>query len=231
VLGAPHERAGFVCRKDALDNYFERQITQDMRRHLAAPFVMVMPDDTIGGFYTLSSTALRLTELPEDTTKRLPRYPLVPATLIGRLALDRRCHGRRWGSFLLLDALHRCATSDIASFAVVVDAIEGRGAKLLPARQFSAAAGFPVSSVPAHERHRGSIQIVRRRAPAPGHAAVPSSISQTNCISSSCQGRALSWRQGISKSLNRLLQPLSREASSATTPSASSGARAARPRP
>jgi len=95
-----------------------------MRRHLATPFVIVMPDDTIGGFYTLLSTALRLTELPEDTTKRLPRYPLVPATLIGRLALDRRFHGQGWGSFLLLDALHRCATSDLASFAVVVDAID-----------------------------------------------------------------------------------------------------------
>lgn len=124
LLGAQRDRAGFVCGKDALDNYFQRQITQDMRRHLAMPFVMVMPDGMIGGFYTLSSTALRLYELPEDIAKRLPRYPLVPATLIGRLALDRRCHGQGWGSFLLLDALHRCTTSDIASFAVVVDAID-----------------------------------------------------------------------------------------------------------
>jgi GNAT superfamily N-acetyltransferase len=54
----------------------------------------------------------------------LPRYPLVPAVLIGRLALDRRVHGQGWGSFLLLDALHRCTTSDIAAFAVVVDAID-----------------------------------------------------------------------------------------------------------
>lgn len=85
---------------------------------------MVMPDGAIGGFYTLSSTALRLQELPEDIAKRLPRYPLVPATLLGRLAIDRRYHGQGWGRFLLLDALCRCATSTIASFAVVVDAID-----------------------------------------------------------------------------------------------------------
>jgi GNAT superfamily N-acetyltransferase len=54
----------------------------------------------------------------------LPRYPLVPATLIGRLAVDRRYHGQGWGSFLFLDALHRCARSEIASFAVIVDAID-----------------------------------------------------------------------------------------------------------
>jgi GNAT superfamily N-acetyltransferase len=136
LLGAQHDRAGFVCGKDAFDNYFQRQITQDMRRHLATPFVMIMPDGAIGGFYTLSSTALRLHELPEDVTKRLPRYPLVPATLIGRLALDRRCHGQGWGSFLLLDALYRCTMRDIASFAVVVDAIDDE------ARSFYLHAGF-----------------------------------------------------------------------------------------
>lgn len=85
---------------------------------------MVMPDGAIGGFYTLSATATRLRDLPEDTAKRLPRYPLVPATLIGRLAVDRRYHGQGWGSFLLLDALHRWSASEIASFAVVADAID-----------------------------------------------------------------------------------------------------------
>ena len=120
LLGREHDRAGFICGKEALDRYFQQQVTQDARRHLATPFVMIIPDGAIGGFYTLSSTALRLQELPEDIAKRLPRYPLVPATLIGRLAIDRRSHGQGWGNFLLLDALHRCATTDIASFAVVV---------------------------------------------------------------------------------------------------------------
>jgi GNAT superfamily N-acetyltransferase len=124
LLSSHHPRAGFVCGKDALDQYFQRQVTQDARRHLATPFVMVMPDGAIGGFYTLSATAVRLQELPEDVAKRLPRYPLVPATLIGRLAVDRRYHGQGWGSFLLLDALHRCATTEIASFAAIVDAID-----------------------------------------------------------------------------------------------------------
>jgi GNAT superfamily N-acetyltransferase len=123
-LGSQHDRAGFVCGKDALDQYFQRQVTQDSRRHLASPFVMVMPDGTIGGYYTLSGTAIRLHDLPEEVARRLPRYPLVPATLIGRLAIDRRYHGQGWGSFLLLDALHRCAASEIAYFAVIVDAID-----------------------------------------------------------------------------------------------------------
>ena len=143
LLGAAHDRTGFVCGKDALDSYFQRQITQDARRHLATPFVMIMPDGMIGGFYTLSSTALRLAELPDDIAKRLPRYPLIPGTLIGRLALDRRCHGQGWGSFLLLDALYRCTLSDIASFAVIVECDRRRGAPLLSARRLPAVADSP----------------------------------------------------------------------------------------
>ena len=143
LLGTTHDRTGFVCGKDALDSYFQRQITQDARRHLATPFVMIMPDGMIGGFYTLSSTALRLVELPDDIAKRLPRYQLIPATLIGRLALDRRCHGQGWGSFLLLDALYRCTLSDIASFAVIVDAIDDE------ARRFYLHASFlPLPDLP-----------------------------------------------------------------------------------
>ena len=102
LLHAQRDRTGFVCGKDSLDQYFQRQVTHDARRHLATPFVMIMPDGAIGGFYTLSSTALRLADLPEDVARRLPRYPLVPATLIGRLAIDQRYHGQGWGSFLFL---------------------------------------------------------------------------------------------------------------------------------
>jgi GNAT superfamily N-acetyltransferase len=46
----------------------------------------------------------------------------VPATRLGRLAVDRRQRGNGYGRFLLADALHRAARSEIASFAVLVDA-------------------------------------------------------------------------------------------------------------
>jgi GNAT superfamily N-acetyltransferase len=89
---------------------------------VAAPFVLVLPDGRIGGYYTLSSTAVKLADLPEQIVKKLPRYPLVPATLLGRLAVDRGHQGKGYGRFLLADALHRAVRSEIASFAVIVDA-------------------------------------------------------------------------------------------------------------
>ncbi len=54
--------------------------------------------------------------------RKLPRYPLIPATLPGRLAVDRRQKGKGYGRFLLADALYRVSRSEIASFAVIVDA-------------------------------------------------------------------------------------------------------------
>jgi GNAT superfamily N-acetyltransferase len=89
---------------------------------MAAPFVLLLPDGTTAGYYTLSSTSVQFAELPAQTVRKLPRYPLVPATLLGRLAVDRRQQGKGYGRVLLAYALYRAAQSEIASFAVIVDA-------------------------------------------------------------------------------------------------------------
>lgn len=122
ALGPHHDRKSFASGVEALDRYFRSQAGQDVRKNMAAPFVLVLPDGAIGGYYTLSATGVKLTGFPDDITRKLPRYPLVPATLLGRLAVDRDYQGRGYGRFLLADALFRAVRSEIASFAVVVDA-------------------------------------------------------------------------------------------------------------
>jgi GNAT superfamily N-acetyltransferase len=122
ALGPHHDRNSFDSGVEVLDRYLRTQAGQEARKNIAAPFVLVLPDGAIGGYYTLSSTAVKLNELPADVTRRLPRYPLVPATLLGRLAVDVRYRGKGYGRFLLADALHRVVRNEIASFAVVVDA-------------------------------------------------------------------------------------------------------------
>ena len=121
-LGPHHDRISFASGVEPLDRYLRSQAGQDARKNMAAPFVLVLPDGAVGGYYTLSATAVKLADLPDQTVRRLPRYPLVPATLLGRLAVDRRFQGRGYGRFLLADALCRIARSEIASFAVIVDA-------------------------------------------------------------------------------------------------------------
>jgi GNAT superfamily N-acetyltransferase len=122
ALGPQHDRDTFTSGVELLDRYFRTQAGQDARKNMAAPFVLVLSVGGVGGYYTLSSTAVKLAELPENVARRLPRYPLVPATLLGRLAIDRRFQGRGYGRVLLADALLRVVRSEIASFAAVVDA-------------------------------------------------------------------------------------------------------------
>ena len=122
ALGAQHDRSSFACGAESLDRYFRTQAGQEARKKVAAPFVLVLADGSIAGFYTLSATAVRLAELPDAVARKLPRYPLIPATLLGRLAVDQRHQGMGYGRFLLADALYRAVRSEIASFAVIVDA-------------------------------------------------------------------------------------------------------------
>jgi GNAT superfamily N-acetyltransferase len=122
VLGPQHDRNSFESGAEPLDRYFKMQAGQDARKNIAAPFVLVLPDGGIAGYYTLSSTAVDIGEWPVQTVRKLPRYPLIPATLLGRLAVDRRQQGRGYSRHLLADALFRSLSSEIASFAVVVDA-------------------------------------------------------------------------------------------------------------
>src|SRR5216684_2638030 len=128
-----HDRTNFACGNAPLDRYLKEQAGQDLRRACATPFVMVPMggDHSILGYYTLSSYGIDVGELPADIVKRLPRYPLIPATLLGRLAVDQRRQGQGIGEFLLMDGLHRTLVQslEIAAAAVVVDAIDAHAAK------------------------------------------------------------------------------------------------------
>ncbi|MGY2053133.1 GNAT family N-acetyltransferase [Methylobacterium sp. JK268] len=120
---AQHDRSGFACGVEARDRSLRSQAGQDARRHIAAPYVLLEPPSPAGvGFSTLANTSLRAAELPASRVTKLPRYPLLPATLRGRLAVDAERRGRGFGTLLLLDPLRRCLRSETASLAVVVDA-------------------------------------------------------------------------------------------------------------
>ena len=125
-LKASHDRAGFHCGVPELDRYLHNQAGQDARRKVAAVFVLVDRSGSILGYYTLSAYGVRLAELPEDIARKLPRYPIVPATLLGRLAMSSSRRGERNGRFLLMDAIYRSwrNTSEVASVGVVVEALD-----------------------------------------------------------------------------------------------------------
>lgn len=122
LLDSGHDRSAFTSSSAPLDRYLREQVSQDMRRKVAACFVALTDDQRIAGYYTLASASLLLADLPAATAKKLPRYPTVPAVRMGRLAVDQAFKGLGLGAALLADALERAARSEIASYAMVVDA-------------------------------------------------------------------------------------------------------------
>lgn len=122
-LGPEHDRSAFSCGVDALDRYFRERVSQDIRRRVATCFVALPAEDpVIAGYYTLAAGSIPMAELPEADARRLPRYPVLPAALIGRLAVDRRYRNQGLGAALLFDAIMRVARAEAAVFAIIVDA-------------------------------------------------------------------------------------------------------------
>lgn len=124
-FGPQHDRPNFSCGNEALDRYFQERVRKEVDAKVAAAFVMA-DGPTVLGYYTLSAHSIERQSLPEDIVKKLklPKYEFIPATLMGRLAVDLKYQGQRIGEILLMDGLQRSylQSSQVASFAVVVDA-------------------------------------------------------------------------------------------------------------
>ena len=147
ALDKQHDRSGFTCGSEPLDTYLRTKAGQDTRKRVAATFVLCEgTSNTVIGFYTLSAISVDIGSWPEDVAKKLPRYPVVPATLLGRLAIDRQLQGRGAGEHLLMDALHRSwqASRQVASVAVVVDAKDSRAVEFYTRYDFTPFVDAPI---------------------------------------------------------------------------------------
>lgn len=140
-----HDRTAFSSGSAPLDSYFRTQVTQDMRRKVTSCFVAVAADGRIAGYYTLASSSIVLTSLPEATSRTLPRYPSVPVTRMGRLAVDGAFKRQGLGGALLWDGAARILAAEIASFALVVDAKDDEAAAFYLHHGFIALADAPLT--------------------------------------------------------------------------------------
>lgn len=139
-LGPQHDRAAFACGEASLDDYLKTRARKEGELGFSATFVLspVAAPHEIAGYYTLSALSVEVDGIPESSRKRFPRYPLVPVTLLGRLARAAAYRGQGVGEMLLIDALSRAqrASESVGSHAVVVDPIDE------PARIFYETYGF-----------------------------------------------------------------------------------------
>lgn len=145
ALASAHDRLSFSSGVEPLDRYLRELATQDIKRRVSNCFVALDKSGALAGYYTFAATSLPLTELSVEEAKRLPRYALLPAGLIGRLAIDRRFQRQRLGGALIMDAVGRAARADQANFALIVDAKDEAAVAFYEHLQFRRFASRPKS--------------------------------------------------------------------------------------
>ena len=122
ALRREHNRSGFASGVAALNRYLRELALQDVKRRLCGCFVAIAAGGDVAGYYTLAATHVPIDALPPAVRKRLPRYPVIPAMLIGRLAVALSCRGQGLGRALIADAAIRTDAAGVGAFALIVDA-------------------------------------------------------------------------------------------------------------
>jgi GNAT superfamily N-acetyltransferase len=129
-LGNNHNRSGFSCGIQRLDDFIQHRAGQYERRHLGKTYVAVGEDRrAVIGYYTLAAGSVPFESLPPETARKLPNHP-VPVMLLARLAVDSQVQGQHLGETLLIDAFRRSVTisAQLGIHAVQVDAINEKAA-------------------------------------------------------------------------------------------------------
>ena len=142
------DRSDFCCGRDPLDRYLKTQASQDVRRRVSVCYqALETATGRIAGHYMLSAADVPVSDLPPEDAGRLSLDPCVPAARIGRLAIARRFHGRGLGGALLLNAAMRALRSEIAVFALVVDAKDNDAATFYRHHGFHSFASNPLQLI------------------------------------------------------------------------------------
>lgn len=99
LLDKHHNRKGFDCGNQAINDYFHKMANQHAKKGIARTHLL-MNGQVIVGFYTLSNTII------ENTDKEIGSYPnKIPAILIGRMGVDLSYQGKGMSEVLLSHAI------------------------------------------------------------------------------------------------------------------------------
>jgi GNAT superfamily N-acetyltransferase len=124
-ISKKHNREAFDCGEDALDEFLRRYARKSHELGGAKTFLAIDNSDneTILGFYSLSSASVDYARTPDILRRGLARHD-VAGFRLARLAVDRRLQGQGLGGQLLLAAARRClmAAEEVGGVVLVIDA-------------------------------------------------------------------------------------------------------------
>lgn len=126
-LAPHHERRGFDCGVESLNDWIEKQAGQHDKRGVSRAYVLVRPGHPrVIGFYSLSSSRIDHQILPTTHSRKLSPRLEIPSVLLGRLAVDWTHQRQGLSNYLLYNAFARILliAQHSGVFAVTVDAYD-----------------------------------------------------------------------------------------------------------
>lgn len=124
-ISKKHDREGFDCGEDSLNEFLRRHARRSHELGGAKTFLAIdnADNETILGFYSLSTASVAYARTPEIVRRGLARHD-VRGFRLARLAVDLKLQGQGLGGQLLLAAARRCllASAEVGGVVLVIDA-------------------------------------------------------------------------------------------------------------
>ncbi len=123
---AKHDRAGFSCGVDQVDNFFRKTANKLVKADNLRVFVLTGGAGNLIGFYAINAHQIDFAELPEKYARNRPGHGSIPAIYISMIGVDLRFAGQGYGGDLLADCLKRIAqiADDLGVAVVVLDVLD-----------------------------------------------------------------------------------------------------------
>lgn len=117
-LSAAHDLSAFDSGEPVLDDWLRRRALQNEESGPSRTYV-VCAGTKVVGYYSLAVGAIAHAEALGKAPRNMPNP--VPAVILGRLAIDKKCQGAGIGTALLRDAILRTIhAADIAGIRVIL---------------------------------------------------------------------------------------------------------------
>ncbi len=128
TVSRDHNRSGFDCGNDALNQYLKKIARQHLNKGLSRTFVLIddsMPTEILG-FFTLVSCEIFVDKLPRKYGKKYPSK--APAAKLARLAVAKNRQRQGLGAHMMINAVERVlrVSQDLGIIGFFVDAKDNK---------------------------------------------------------------------------------------------------------
>jgi len=134
---ARHERAGFSCGVERLDNYLKLNAKKQQKDDMTRVYVALEDGKAeVLGYYTINLGMMNVDELGKRP-RGAPEHGEIPILFLGQVAVSQAAQGLGIGSILMHHVFEKACriSEEVGCYAIVLDVMSDGGDKAFQRRQ------------------------------------------------------------------------------------------------